>query len=102
MKQVKREILLNWWLQKYHNITVKEIIEKYDKNILMSANWFKMFPVTSEQELEWINWAKDYIRKETKMSKYMIERQWPYIYLDCSPYVIVIESESESESIEDK
>ena len=89
MKQVEREVLLNWWLQKYHNITVKEIIEKYDKETLESANWFKMFPVTPEQELEWINWAKGYIRKETGMkNKVLLERQWPYVYLDCSPYVV--------------
>lgn len=87
MKTVDRDVLLDWWLTKYHNTSVKEIISKYDKETLMSADWFKMFPVTKEQEQEWIRWAKSYIKKETKMSKYMVERQWPYIYLDCSPYV---------------
>ncbi len=87
MKTVNREILLNWWLQKYHNITVQEIIQKYDKETLMSPEWFKLFPCTKEQEQEWINWSKNYIKKTTKIDKYFLEKQWPYIYLDCSPYV---------------
>jgi hypothetical protein len=88
MKQVEREILLDWWLQKYHNTNCKEIIEKYPKETLENPDWFKMFPVTKDQEKEWIDWAKKYIKNVTKMGKYLLERQWPYVYLDCSPYVI--------------
>lgn len=88
MKTIDREILLDWWLQKYHNTNCKEIIEKYPKEELAQATWFKLFPVTQEQEDEWITWAKKYIKKTLRMSNEMLERQWPYVYLDCSPYVI--------------
>lgn len=87
MKTVDRTILLDWWLQKYHNTNCDELIKKYPKEILENTDWFKMFPVTEAQEKEWIKWAKSYVKKETKMSKFFLEKQWPYIYLDCSPYV---------------
>jgi hypothetical protein len=88
MKQVSREELLDWWLTKYHNTNVKELIEKYPPEVLQSPDWFKMFPVTQEQEAEWMVWAKKYIKEVTKVSKKMLEKNWPFIYLDCSPYVI--------------
>jgi hypothetical protein len=88
MKQVYREDLLDWWLMKYHNTNVKELIDKYPKEVLSSPEWFKMFPVTEEQKDEWVKWAKDHIRKTTKISKTMVDRQWHYIFLDCAPYVI--------------
>jgi hypothetical protein len=87
MKQVNRDDLLNWWLMKYHNTNVEEVVEKYPKEVLNSSEWFKLFPVTQEQHDEWVAWAKDHIKKVTKISKAMVERQWGYIYLDCSPYV---------------
>jgi len=87
MKQVDRTVLLDWWLQKYHNTNCSEVIRLHPKEVLESPDWFKLYPVTEEQEQEWIKWAKSYIKKETKMSKLLLERQWPYVYLDCSPYV---------------
>ena len=86
MKQVNREDLLNGWL-KYHNTTVEEVIKKHPKEVLESAEWFKLYPVTQEQEDEWVNWAKKHIKKVTKLSNAIIERSWGLVYLDCSPYV---------------
>lgn len=86
MKQISREELMDWWLSKYHNTNSKEVAEKYPEEC-KSADWFKLFPVTKDQEDEWVKWAKDHIRKVTKLSKKMIDRNWPLIYLDTSPYV---------------
>lgn len=88
MKTVDREILLDWWLEKYHNTNCKKIIAKYPKEILGSPEWFKMFPVTKEQETEWISWGKSYVKKTLRINDVLLEKQWPFIYLDCSPYVI--------------
>jgi len=87
MRQVNRDDILNYWLKKYHNTTVEEVVQKYPREQLEHPDWFKLFPVTQEQYDEWEKWSKDHIRKVTKMSKKLLERQWPYIMLDCSPYV---------------
>lgn len=94
MKQINREDLLNGWLVKYHNITAQEVVEKYPKEA-KSAKWFDLFKVTQEQHDEWVEWAKDFIKKETKMKKYMFDRQWGMIYLDCSPSIIKTEENNE-------
>lgn len=85
-KKVNREDLINGWL-KYHNTSVKEILEKYPEEVKTPA-WFNLFRVTQEQHDAWVKWAKDFIKKETKISKALLDRQWGMIYLDCSPYII--------------
>ena len=86
MKKVNRNDLLNGWL-KYHNTTIEEVISTHSKEWGESPDWFKDYPCTQEQSDEWVVWAKDFIRKETKCSKYLLERGWPLVYLDCAPYV---------------
>jgi len=86
MKTVDREVLMDWWLGKYHNTNCKEVVEKYPEEV-KSADWFKLYPVTQEQSDEWEKWAKGYIKKELKISKAYLERGWPLVYLDTSPYV---------------
>ena len=86
MKQVSREDLLNGWL-KYHNTTVAEVVSKHPKEVLESADWFKLYPCTREEENKWVIWAKKYIKKATKYPDSMIERGWGLVYLDCAPYV---------------
>ena len=92
MKQVSREDLLNGWL-KYHSTTVEEVIKKHPKEILESAEWFKLYPCTQEESDEWEKWAKEYTRKITKVSKKYLEQAWWSIYLNCSPYVKPKENE---------
>lgn len=87
MKTIERKILLDWWLQKFHNTTVDEVIATHSKETLENADWFKLYPVTQEQEDEWVKWAKSYIKRTLRMGNAMLERQWPYVFLDCSPYV---------------
>ena len=86
MKKIDRNDLLNGWL-KYHNTTVEEVVNNHPKEVLQSPEWFKLYPCTQEQHDEWELWAKNLIRKQTKFPKKMIDREWPFIYLDCSPYV---------------
>lgn len=86
MKTINREVLMDWWLSKYHNTNCKEVIEKHPEEV-KSADWFKLYPVTQEQNDEWEKWAKGYIKKELKINKASLERGWPLIWLDTSPYI---------------
>jgi len=82
-----REEIMNLWLTKYHNTTVKEVIAKHPKEVLESPDWFKLYPCTKEQEDEWVKEAKSLLKKKYKMPKWLIEKGWWSVYLDCSPYV---------------
>ena len=75
MRPISRYTLLNGWL-KYHNTTVEEIIKTLPEDTLKSPEWFSLYKVTQEQHDEWVKWAKDYVRKETKISKRLLDREW--------------------------
>lgn len=87
MKKPSREDILNGWL-KYYDTTVEEVIRLHDEEILKDSDWFKIYPVTQEQHDEWVIWAKEHIKKVTKMSKKFVDKNWGIIYLDCAPNII--------------
>ena len=88
MKKIpNREELLDLWLSKYHNTNIQELISKHPEEVLKSSDWFKLYPCTQEQEDEWIKEAKELLRKKYKMSKWMVDKGWWSVYLNCSPYV---------------
>lgn len=86
MKTIDRDIILNWWLEKYHNTNVEEVVKNHPKEVLESPEWFKLYPVTKEQYDEWKVWAKSYIKKELKLPNTLVDRRFWSIDLDCSPY----------------
>lgn len=87
MKELpSRDELMDMWLIKYHNITAKEVAEKYPEEA-KSPEWFKLFPCTQEQCDAWEKEVKELYKKKYKISKRLLERAWPFVYLDCSPYV---------------
>lgn len=96
-KKVGRTDLLNGWL-KYHNTTVEEVIKNHLEEVLKSPDWFKLYPCTRQQYEEWVLWAKDLIKKTTKCSNVLLDHDWPWIYLDSSPYVI---KEDEKDTIKE-
>jgi len=85
--KITRDELMNWWLEKYHNTNVEEVVKNHPKKVLQSTNWFKLYAVTKEQHDEWIKWAKSHIKKRERWSKALLERNWGFIYLDTAPYV---------------
>ena len=87
MKKIERNVLMDWWLQKFHNTNIEEVITTHPKEVLESPDWFKLFPCTQEQCDEWEMWAKDYLRKEGKFPQRMVDRGWGLVFLDCAPYV---------------
>lgn len=83
---VTREELINGWL-KYHNTTAQEVVTNHPEEAKSGA-WFSLYKVSQEQHDEWVVWAKALIRKKDKISKKMLDRNWPYIFLDLSPTVL--------------
>lgn len=117
MKKVNDSDLINWWLEKYHNTNLDKIKETHpewknaeDAFVLMQENlkdfspeqqmeisdnmhkasreFYETYAVTDAQHDEWNAWAKEYVRKVTKMSKKYIDRAWWSVYLNCSPQII--------------
>jgi len=86
-KSVSISELQNYWLEKYHNTNVNEVLTKYPEEA-KTSKWYDLYPVTQEQHDEWEAWAKEYIRKRTKLSKKLIEHDWCWIHLDASPNII--------------
>lgn len=87
MKKPDKEELLDMWLTKYHNTNVQELIAKHPKEVLESPEWFKLYPVIEQQHDEWVKECKQLLRSKYKMPKWMIEKGWWSIYLDCSPSI---------------
>ena len=115
-KQISDVELINWWLEKYHNTNLEKIMEEHpdwkeiDEKVKLindykgwskeendailqqqnknSREFFKTYAVTEEQHDEWCEWAKEEIRKRTKLSKEYINRKWGFVYLQTSPSVI--------------
>ena len=86
MKKPTIDEIRDLWLVKYHNITSEEVAKKYPEES-KSPEWFKLFPCTQEQEDEWVKEAKELLKTKYKMKKWYIDKGWPLIYIDASPYV---------------
>ena len=91
MKKVNSEDLINWWLGKYHNTSLGEILEETpewkenpDKH---TRDFYDKYRVTQEQHDEWLEWAKDYTKKVTKIKGKMFDRSWGFVYLQCAPSI---------------
>jgi hypothetical protein len=76
----------NWWLQKYHNTTIEEIIEK-EPELAKTAEWYKKYAVTSEQHDEWFEWALQTVMKHYRWSKKIAKKQFCFDYLNVSPSI---------------
>lgn len=89
------EELLNLWLEKYHNITLQQVKDTHpewmDKPEEHSRDFYTKYAVTQEQHDEWEKEAKELLRKKYKISKWMINKGWWAIYLNCSPSVKQVE-----------
>lgn len=86
MAKLTRDDALNWWLQKYHNLTVSDVINQLTLEQQNSPTWFELYPVTKEQHDEWYNWIIETLAKEQRTSKKAMRHRFSLDYLDCSPY----------------
>ena len=76
----------NWWLQKYHNTSIEEIIEK-EPELAKSREWYKKYAVTQAQHDEWYEWAIQRIAKYYGWSKKRATREFAFAYINVSPTV---------------
>jgi hypothetical protein len=92
MKKIDPNILVNWWLEKYHNTNLNKIFEENPKWKKKpddyTREFYNKYKVTQEQYDEWELWAKQYVKKELKLTKALLDRYWWSIYLNTSPSVI--------------
>jgi hypothetical protein len=86
-EKLREEDFYNWWLQKYHNTTIQEIIEK-EPELCKTLAWYKKYPVTQEQHDEWYTWAIDTIAKYYRISKKLARWRFAFDSLNVSPYII--------------
>jgi len=85
--RLTQEFIMNWWLKKYHNISVKWLLEN-EPEFVKTPHWYTKYAVTQEQHDEWYNWAINYMSKYYKMPKQYIKRNFGFDYLNCSPAVL--------------
>jgi hypothetical protein len=85
-KELNAEDFYNYWLVKFHNITVKELMEK-EPELVKSPDWYKKYAVTQEQHDEWYTWAIDTIAKYYRCGKKVAKRRFVWDYLNLSPSI---------------
>lgn len=83
-KKVTANDLLNLWLTKYHNTTIEEVVLLHPE-VSKTPDWFKLYPCTNAQSNEWVDECKALLKKDG-YSTYVINHDWPYVFLDIAPY----------------
>jgi len=84
-KKVTANDLLNLWLTKYHNTTIEEVVLLHPE-ASKTPDWFKLYPCTTAQSDEWVAESKTLLKKDG-YSTYVINHDWPWIFLDIAPYI---------------
>jgi hypothetical protein len=86
------EELLDLWLVKYHNTTMQKVREEHTEWMENpqehTRDFYQKYAVTQEQHDEWEKEAKLLLRKKYRISKWMVEKGWWSVYLNCSPSII--------------
>jgi hypothetical protein len=85
-KELDAEDFYNAWLYKYHNITVRELIEK-EPELCKTSAWYRKYAVTQEQHDEWYDWAITKIAKHRRCSKKIAKKLFCFEYLNLSPSI---------------
>lgn len=84
-KELTEEMLINWWLVKYHNTTLEEIHKEHPN--WTSKEFYAAFPVTDKQHDEWHDWMLKELQKYFKYSKKYVQRSSWAIYLNTAPSI---------------
>lgn len=85
-KKLSGDYIVNGWLQKYHGITVRELMEK-EPELVKTTDWYKKYSVTQSQHDEWYEWAISELGKNLRMPKVQVRRMFAFDYLNLSPSV---------------
>jgi len=91
MKKVDPRDLIDWWLTKYHNTTLKEVEDTHPEWMedpqKHTRDFYQTYAVTKEQHDEWETWAKEYTKKITKIKGRIFDKSWCWVYLDVAPSI---------------
>lgn len=74
-------------MKKFHNITVEELLEREDEDILQSGEWFTKYTVTQQQHDQWYEWFLDTMSKHFGIPKDKVAQALIFEYLNCAPTV---------------
>ena len=85
-KPLQEEDFYNWWLTKYHNTTVREILKK-EPELCKSADWYKKYAVSQEEHDAWYEWAIATVAKHFACPKKIAKKLFGINYLNLSPSV---------------
>lgn len=85
-KELNAADFYNWWLQKYHNTTVQEIMEK-EPELAKTPDWYKKYAVTQEQHDEWLEWAIQTIMNHYNWKRDRARKEFCFSYLNIAPSV---------------
>jgi len=84
-KELTEEMLIDWWLTKYHNTTLKEVFAQHPD--WTSKEFYPTFAVTEEQHNEWHDWMIKELMKYFCIGKKAARKDSWAIYLNTSPSV---------------
>ena len=85
-KELSEEDFYNYWLKKYHNTTIQEIIEK-EPELCRTDEWYKKYAVTQAQHDEWHEWAIQTIMKHFHYSRKSAQKMFVWDYLNVAPMI---------------
>jgi len=91
-KELTADDLYNYWLKKYHNITLAELIEN-EPELIKTSDWYKKYAVTQPQHDEWYEWAITEICKDKRCSRKYAKRNFCFDYLNIAPSIIKDEND---------
>ncbi len=78
--------VINWWMTRYHGITIEEAYEKEPWDD--SHDFYARYPVTTAQHDEWHEWMIDALAQDSGMSKKYVRKYSWSVYLNTSPTTI--------------
>lgn len=78
--------IINQWL-KYHNTTIEEVFKNYPNYKDNNRQFYLDYAITQKQHDDWEIWAKDYVKKHSKLSNAILKHDWPWLYLNVAPSI---------------
>jgi hypothetical protein len=98
-KNLSVEMLVDVWLEEYHGIVLEDLksdkrFYKKDGTIKDNGTWkfYNTYKVTKEQHDEWEKLVTSILPKKLGVSKNFFKHSWSMTYLNCSPTIIIDES----------
>lgn len=85
-QKLTEAVIIEYWLKKYHDTTIKGVVEKYPK-LYKTPKWYKKYPLTQQQHDEWYDWVIKTLMKEYKYSKTRTMKSFALSYLNCAPSI---------------